>query len=87
MSALLCCGPIFESQYLLDDGILYKWLDSLLTSKDEKVNQHVLRVLYKFNKENINYFVCNRIRLHVILIFQKVLTMIIFNYVFYKLKQ
>ncbi|KAL5290083.1 FRY family protein [Megaselia abdita] len=37
MSALLCCGPIFESQYLLDDGILYKWLDSLLTSKDEKV--------------------------------------------------
>lgn len=37
MSALLCCGPIFESQYLLEDGVLYKWLDSLLISKDEKV--------------------------------------------------
>lgn len=37
MSALLCCGPIFDSKYLADDGVLYKWLDSLLSSKDEKV--------------------------------------------------
>lgn len=37
MSALLCCGHVFYTPYLSDDGIIYKWLDMLLTSKDEKV--------------------------------------------------
>lgn len=37
MSALLCCGHIFYTPHLQDDGIIYKWLDLLLTSKDEKV--------------------------------------------------
>lgn len=37
MSALLCCGHVFYTPYLSDDGIIYKWLDMLLASKDEKV--------------------------------------------------
>ncbi|XP_055840446.1 protein furry isoform X2 [Episyrphus balteatus] len=39
MSALLSCGPIFHTTYLGDDGIIYKWLDCLLVSRDEKVYQ------------------------------------------------
>ncbi|KAL9906690.1 microtubule binding protein furry isoform 3-T3 [Glossina fuscipes fuscipes] len=39
MSALLCCGHVFYTPYLSDDGIIYKWLDMLLTSKDEKIYQ------------------------------------------------
>ncbi|XP_059216177.1 protein furry isoform X3 [Stomoxys calcitrans] len=39
MSALLCCGHVFYTPYLSDDGIIYKWLDMLLASKDEKIYQ------------------------------------------------
>ncbi|XP_070136486.1 protein furry isoform X3 [Drosophila bipectinata] len=41
MSALLCCGHIFYPPHLQDDGMTatYKWLDLLLTSKDEKIYQ------------------------------------------------
>ncbi|XP_055323770.1 protein furry isoform X11 [Sitodiplosis mosellana] len=37
MSALLCCGPCFDPQYLTEEGLIYPWLDSLLISMDEKV--------------------------------------------------
>lgn len=37
MCALLCCGPCFDCHYLADDGLIYPWLDTLLTSNDEKV--------------------------------------------------
>lgn len=37
MSALLCCGPCFDPQYLSEDGLLYPWLDMLLSSKEDKV--------------------------------------------------
>lgn len=37
MSALLCCGPVFNSQVLAEDGSLYPWLDMLMSSKNEKV--------------------------------------------------
>lgn len=37
MSALLCCGPCFDSQYLTEDGLIYPWLDTLLISTDDKV--------------------------------------------------
>ncbi|XP_037907815.1 protein furry isoform X6 [Hermetia illucens] len=37
MSAVLCCGPCFDPQYLSEEGLIYKWLDLLLTSKDEKI--------------------------------------------------
>ncbi|XP_037930850.1 protein furry isoform X3 [Teleopsis dalmanni] len=39
MSALLCCGHVFSTPYLSDDGVIYKWLDMLLSSKDEKIYQ------------------------------------------------
>jgi len=42
MSALLCCGHIFYTPHLQDEGIIYKWLDLLLTSKDEKVKRRPL---------------------------------------------
>ena len=37
MCALLCCGPCFDSNYLAEEGVIYPWLDMLLTSKDDKV--------------------------------------------------
>lgn len=37
MSALLCCGPCFDSQGLAEDGPFYQWLDVMLESTDEKV--------------------------------------------------
>ncbi|XP_050332933.1 protein furry isoform X2 [Bactrocera neohumeralis] len=37
LSALICCGHIFYAPFLSDYGILYVWLDMLLTSKDEKI--------------------------------------------------
>lgn len=37
MSALLCCGACFDTQYLAEDGVIYSWLDSLLGSRDDKV--------------------------------------------------
>lgn len=36
-SALLCCGPCFDSQALSEDGYLYLWLNCLLSSTDSKV--------------------------------------------------
>lgn len=39
MSALLCCGSCFDAHNLGEDGIIYSWLDSLLTSSDDKVTR------------------------------------------------
>lgn len=44
LSALICCGHIFYAPFLSDYGILYVWLDMLLTSKDEKVSEVFLHV-------------------------------------------
>lgn len=38
MSVLLCCGPCFDPQYLTEEGLIYPWIDSLLISMNEKVN-------------------------------------------------
>lgn len=55
MSALLCCGPCFDSQYLTEDGLIYPWLDSLLISMDEKVNKCHLqwKLIYKLIQFNL----------------------------------
>lgn len=37
MSAVLCCGPCFDTHYLAEDGIIYAWLDMLLTSTHDNV--------------------------------------------------
>lgn len=41
MSALLCCGPCFDGQYLAEEGLIYHWLDSLLLTSDEKVSTSI----------------------------------------------
>ncbi|XP_058065820.1 protein furry [Anopheles bellator] len=39
VSAVLCCGPCFDSSHLAEDGAIYNWLDMLMTSNDEKIYQ------------------------------------------------
>lgn len=42
MSAVLCCGPVFDNVGLSPDGYLYKWLDNILACQDHRVRvQHV----------------------------------------------
>ena len=37
MSAVLCCGPVFDNVGLSTDGYLYKWLDNILACHDLRV--------------------------------------------------
>lgn len=37
MSAVLCCGPVFDNVGLTPDGYLYKWLDNILACQDVRV--------------------------------------------------
>lgn len=37
MSAVLCCGPVFDNVGLSTDGYLYKWLDNILVCHDQRV--------------------------------------------------
>lgn len=39
MSAVLCCGPVFDNVGLSTDGYLYKWLDNILACHDLRVSQ------------------------------------------------
>ncbi|CAM9154197.1 unnamed protein product [Lampetra planeri] len=39
MSAVLCCGPVFDNVGLSPDGYLYKWLDNILACQDQRVHQ------------------------------------------------
>ena len=56
MSALLCCGHVFYTPYLSDDGIIYKWLDMLLTSKEEKVRVYEFFIEFDLY---IRVFICS----------------------------
>ena len=38
MSAVLCCGPVFDNVGLSLDGYLYKWLDNILACQDLRVS-------------------------------------------------
>lgn len=38
MTALLCCGPWFDDTNTSDDRIYYKWLDMMLESHEDRVN-------------------------------------------------
>lgn len=42
MSAVLCCGPVFDNVGLSTDGYLYKWLDNILACHDLRVSIHSL---------------------------------------------
>lgn len=37
MSALLWCGPYFDTTDLAEDSMIYHWLSALLDSNEEKV--------------------------------------------------
>lgn len=39
MSAVLCCGSVFDPQTLGEDSLTYHWLEVLLSSKDERLGQ------------------------------------------------
>ncbi|KAK7496521.1 hypothetical protein BaRGS_00012173, partial [Batillaria attramentaria] len=49
MSAVLCCGPVFDMNGFNDDGYIYHWLDTLLSSSDEKMRQKI----YELAKETV----------------------------------
>lgn len=39
MSALVCCGPIFDHQALIIGRYIYRWLENMLCSSEEKVRK------------------------------------------------
>ncbi|XP_073439281.1 protein furry homolog isoform X3 [Dendrobates tinctorius] len=59
MSAVLCCGPVFDNVGLSPDGYLYKWLDNILACQDMRVHQlgcEVVVLLLELNPDQINLF-------------------------------
>ncbi|EDL89511.1 rCG42810, partial [Rattus norvegicus] len=59
MSAVLCCGPVFDNVGLSPDGYLYKWLDNILACQDLRVHQlgcEVVMLLLELNPDQINLF-------------------------------
>ncbi|KAL3879804.1 hypothetical protein ACJMK2_032086 [Sinanodonta woodiana] len=54
MSAVVTCGPVFDSNGLNDDGYIYNWLDRLLSSHDDRIYQlakETVVLLLDFNSE------------------------------------
>ncbi|XP_036450457.1 LOW QUALITY PROTEIN: protein furry homolog [Colossoma macropomum] len=59
MSAVLCCGPVFDNVGLSTDGYLYKWLDNILGCHDLRVHRlgcEVVILLLELNPEQVNLF-------------------------------
>uniref|UniRef100_A0A7N8YIB1 Furry homolog b (Drosophila) n=1 Tax=Mastacembelus armatus TaxID=205130 RepID=A0A7N8YIB1_9TELE len=60
MSAVLCCGPVFDNVGLSTDGYLYKWLDNILACHDLRVKVIiqilVVILLLELNPDQINLF-------------------------------
>ncbi|TKS80780.1 Protein furry -like protein [Collichthys lucidus] len=57
MSAVLCCGPVFDNVGLSPDGYLYKWLDNILACQDQRVHQlgcEVVILLLELNADQVN---------------------------------
>lgn len=51
MSAVLCCGPVFDNVGLSPDGYLYKWLDNILACQDQRVCSQRFTTAVHLNKE------------------------------------
>lgn len=51
MSAVLCCGPVFDNVGLSPDGYLYKWLDNILACQDQRVCVQCFPLAVHSNKE------------------------------------
>ncbi|XP_022537195.1 protein furry homolog isoform X7 [Astyanax mexicanus] len=59
MSAVLCCGPVFDNVGLSTDGYLYKWLDNILGCHDLRVHRlgcEVVILLLELNPDQLNLF-------------------------------
>ncbi|CAL8281113.1 unnamed protein product, partial [Arctogadus glacialis] len=59
MSAVLCCGPVFDNVGLSNDGYLYKWLDNILACHDLRVHRlgcEVVILLLELNPDQVNLF-------------------------------
>ncbi|KAG7258440.1 hypothetical protein CRUP_031883 [Coryphaenoides rupestris] len=59
MSAVLCCGPVFDNVGLSNDGYLYKWLDNILACHDLRVHQlgcEVVILLLELNAQQVHLF-------------------------------
>ncbi|XP_041949099.1 protein furry homolog isoform X3 [Alosa sapidissima] len=59
MSAVLCCGPVFDNVGLSSDGYLYKWLDNILGCHDLRVHRlgcEVVFLLLELNPDQVNLF-------------------------------
>jgi len=50
MSAVLCCGPVFDPNGLNDDGYIYQWLDMLLSSHDDRVSFLIKIVVRNYDR-------------------------------------
>ena len=42
MSALLCCGPVFQSNGLDPSSSLYRWLDNMLNCSETRVRSYAV---------------------------------------------
>lgn len=54
MSSVLCCGPCMDPPGLNEESVIYHWLDSLLSSKDERLYhlaQETVVLLLDFNQD------------------------------------
>ncbi|XP_028968950.1 protein furry [Galendromus occidentalis] len=57
MCTVLGCGPMFEPPGVHEESVIYNWLDGLLSSKDEKLNQIGLEtvvLLLENNQDTVN---------------------------------
>lgn len=67
MSAVLCCGPVFDNVGLSPDGYLYKWLDNILACQDLRVSKivliHALQMML-----NVAFVACRSLCSHAVLL-------------------
>ncbi|XP_061189012.1 protein furry-like [Saccostrea echinata] len=56
MSAVLCCGPVFDPNGLNDDGYIYKWAHMLLSSHEDRIYElakETVVLLLDFNPDTL----------------------------------
>jgi hypothetical protein len=54
MSALLCCGPVFQADGLEKNSLLYRWLDNMLNCKEGRVQALGQRTVQLLLANNAN---------------------------------
>lgn len=52
MSAIMCCGPYFDTTDLGEDSMIYHWLSTLLDSSEEKVYNLAQETVILFLESN-----------------------------------